>query len=131
MARIFQSFANSSPSSQNDAYIYKIVPCAGDGIGAITSADELFLINSSTLGATPANRLTSPPSQLSSLISANDGQMLICAGGDDVYLYDVRSRNQAGSFKAGEWLCSQRSLPKPVLIADHRKGCNGFGVQWL
>lgn len=102
MARIFQSFANSSPSAQTDAYIYKIVPCVGDIIGGITSADELFLINCSTLGSASASRLAAPPSQLSSLVSANDGQTLICAGGDDVRIYDVRTQKQAASFKAGE-----------------------------
>lgn len=116
MARMFQSFANSRPSAQADAYIYKIVACEGDTIGAITSADELFLINASTLGSASANRLAAPPSQLSSLVSANDGQILICAGGDDIRIYDVRTQKHAASFKAGEKFWQQWMLSKPGLI---------------
>lgn len=104
MSRTFQTFASCSPSAKEDSYIYKIVPCANDSICGITSSDELFLVNSAALGSAPVARLASPPSQLTSLVSANNGQVLVCAGGEDVHLYDARSHKKVGALKAGESL---------------------------
>jgi hypothetical protein len=101
MARSFQSFASVGPSTEEGSYIYKIVSCASDNIAGITSADELFLVDASRLGGSRPLYFDAPPKRLTSLLSANDGQLLVCAGGESVHIYDARSFKLVSSFEAG------------------------------
>lgn len=102
MSRVLQSSAACSPSAKEDSYVYKIVPCEGGRIGGITSSDELFLLDASRLASAAPYYFNQPPKQLSTLVATDDGRTLICAGGDDILLFDIRTQKRIAGLKAGE-----------------------------
>jgi hypothetical protein len=101
MTRNFSPAAICSPSTKEGSYIYKIVPGGSDSIGGISSLDELFLVNASTLDSATLVYFPNPPAQLSSLVPANEGQAVICAGGENIYVYDIRTQARVTAIKAG------------------------------
>lgn len=92
------------PSSDGvNAYIYTIIPTIENGLVAITSANELLVLDRQNLTTSPILRIDDLPARLSCLVSGDDvGRTVMCSGGDGVVAtYDVRSQTQICRFKIG------------------------------
>lgn len=103
MSKIYRSLASCSPSEQANSYIYAIVPIAGSGLAAITSANELVLLDRQNLSNSPVLRLSDVPRNVNCLVPADgEGNLILCSGGDgSAATYDVRSRSRVGHIKTG------------------------------
>lgn len=102
MSRLYQSYASTSPSKVDNAYILSLVETTGEGLAAITSASELLVIDRQILAA-QATFLQGAPSNTNCLIR-NDaqGQSVICSGLDgSVATFDVRSQKKVSQFQIG------------------------------
>jgi hypothetical protein len=103
----FASIASQNPSTDQEAYIYKIVPVANGFLAGITSADEAFLLDASSLGRSQPVYVPSPPKQLTSLVALDGGQGIAVGGGGGgagtVQIYDVRSRLPVVDIQVGEY----------------------------
>ncbi|KIW87335.1 uncharacterized protein Z519_11971 [Cladophialophora bantiana CBS 173.52] len=106
MLQIYQQLASCAPSQHEDVYILAIAPVAGRGLAAITSADELLLLNTDDLAGSNPVGLQGVPRGLSSLAVEDQGTTLICAGNDGtVAIFDIRTQSSVAQFK----------LNKPVI----------------
>ena len=102
MALRFREYAICKPSQQSDAYITTIVPTISDGLAAITSANELILVNRANLQAGEVLCFSNVPAALTCLVVASDGSRVTCASSDGtVATFDVRSRARVAQFNVG------------------------------
>lgn len=111
MSQKYLEAASCSPSLQKDVYIFTVVPLVEGLMAAITSADELVLLQAATLQTanifTPKDGLH----ELTSLVSADDGASAVCAGRDGtVSIFDIRSPRLSAQFKTG---INSHSAPTP------------------
>lgn len=102
MSQTYLEAAACCPSQKKDVYVFTIVPAAEGIIAAITSADELVLLQAATLQTanifTPKDGLKG----LTSLVSADDGTSAICAGSDGIVtVFDIRTPRLSAQFKTG------------------------------
>ncbi|EHY58670.1 hypothetical protein HRR83_007392 [Exophiala dermatitidis] len=103
MSRTYHQRASCAPSQQHDVYIYAIAPLIGNGLAAITSADELIFLPRDTLNVAGVSRLKHTPHELTSLVVTDGGSTAICAGGDGVVaLFDVRTQSRTAEFRTGK-----------------------------
>lgn len=102
---MYRSFAGVAPSRTDNAYIYNLVPTDQDGLAAITSANELVIVDRHRLAADHVIHCTGIPNGSSCLVLGDDkGQTLCCAGSDGtVATIDVRTQMSVSSFKTGDW----------------------------
>ncbi|OCT47725.1 putative WD repeat-containing protein [Cladophialophora carrionii] len=97
----YQLLGGCAPSSREDVYVFAIAPVTNRGLAAITSADELLLLNRDSLDQSDVGRLQGAPVGLTSLVVADQGTAVICAGGDGaVTVFDLRTRSRAAQFKS-------------------------------
>ncbi|ETN45357.1 uncharacterized protein HMPREF1541_09188 [Cyphellophora europaea CBS 101466] len=124
MANYFQPYASCSPSAEKDSYVYKIVPCSGQNLAGITSADEVFVVNSGSLDTASGILLPSPPSQITCLVPSDDGRAVICSGKDEVCVFDLRSYERTTTFKVGKAVtalaCKGTSLAVGTEYLNHQ-----------
>lgn len=99
----YREVASCAPSRHDDVYIFSTAPLAGNGLAAITSADELLLLHDKgSLNSSTTSTLSDCPQGPSSLVVADAGQTVICAGSDGrVVVYDIRTQTKAAEFKIG------------------------------
>jgi hypothetical protein len=110
MSRTYLQVSSCSPSAQDNAYIYKILPSVENSVAAITSFDEAFLIDRTQLESGPVLRFDGTPKALTTLAVGDLGRSLYCAGGEgNIACYDVRVGKRTGEIKIGE----RRSTLKP------------------
>jgi|SRR5271154_5401206 len=104
MSKVWRQVAACSPSQQTGTYIYTITPTVDGGLAAISSADELFLLDRQNLATTPSSRFSDVPAGVTCLTAIDEaGSGLLCAGRDGVVAaYDVRSQKQVSHFKLGK-----------------------------
>lgn len=104
MSRAYQSFASVAPSRADNAYIFALVQTFGNGLAAITSADELLVVDRQNLSTSQPILFDGTPTGTNCLISGNDsGQSLLCSGTDgNVATFDVRSQKKTSHFKIGQ-----------------------------
>lgn len=104
MSRLYQSVGSIAPSRTDNAYIFQLVQTIENGLAAITSADELVVVDRSNLAAGQIISFESPPTGANCLVSSDvSGQSLLCSGTDgNVALYDVRSQRRASHFRIGQ-----------------------------
>lgn len=104
MSRSCREVASCRPSQSADVYIYKIAPAHDTRIAAITSADELLLLDGTRLAASPISRLIGVPNAVTSLVTSMSGNDLFCAGSSGVVVgFDARSGQRTMDFNIG-WL---------------------------
>ena len=102
MAQAYQQLAGCAPSRCEDVYIYAIAPIANRGLAAITSADELLLLDRDSLQPIDAARFQGLPRGLTSLAVVDEGTTAICAGGDGVVaFFDLRTGSRVAHFNSG------------------------------
>ncbi|EXJ59934.1 hypothetical protein A1O7_04082 [Cladophialophora yegresii CBS 114405] len=102
----YQQLGSCAPSSREDVYVFAIAPVTNRGLAAITSADELLLLDRGSLAQSNVGRLQGAPVGLTSLVVADQGTAVICAGGDGaVAVFDLRSGSRAAQFKSGMCDC--------------------------
>ena len=102
MPRTHQQVGGCAPSQQEDVYIYAIAPVANRGLAAITSADELIVLNMDRLNDTDTAKFPSAISGITSLAVADQGNSVICAGSSGtVAVFDLRAGSRSTEFKSG------------------------------
>ena len=102
MSQTYQQLDGCAPSRQEDVYIFAIAPAANRGLAAITSADELLLLNRASLSTFDAARFQSVPHGVTSLAVADQGTAAICAGSDGtVAVFDLRTGSSIAHFNSG------------------------------
>ncbi|KAI1609252.1 WD40-repeat-containing domain protein [Exophiala viscosa] len=103
MLNTYHEVASCAPSRHNDVYIFSIAPLARDGLAAITSANELLLLQDrGALGTPNVSVLSDCPHGVTSMAVADAGQTVFCAGNDGhVAVYDYRTRSKAVEFRIG------------------------------
>ena len=75
----------------------------GSSVAAITSADELLLVDAAKMTSSPVLYFDHVPSGLTSLCTSDNGRVLYCAGTSGaVGCFDVRSSSRTGGFAIGE-----------------------------
>jgi hypothetical protein len=107
MVELFGEIASCSPSQVEGSYIYSVLGIAGDRLAALSSADDILLLDPAGLKVT--GRIHDGVSRNASCMTncENAKDIVICAGGDGVVaLFDVRTERRASSFKLG-WSSSQ------------------------
>lgn len=99
----YLSFGSVAPSQSTDAYIFQLVQTVGNGLAAITSADELVVVDRQNLSPSQTILFENVPIGANCLVSGDvSGQSLICSGTDgQVVIWDVRSRTKASHFRLG------------------------------
>lgn len=105
MSQTFGEVASCSPSRKADSYIYSIAPTTSNGLAAITSADELLLVDIQDLQLANALYFADVPVGLTTMVLGdNEGMSIVCAGRDGTTAtFDVRSQKRASHFKQGNW----------------------------
>jgi hypothetical protein len=107
MSRRFVQSASCSPSSRADSYIYSIAPAFSASLAAITSADEVLLVDGSKLANTAVSRLGSGHEGLTTLTVGSDGRDVYCGNGSGrVSCFDVRSGVKSGHIDVGTCIIS-------------------------
>jgi hypothetical protein len=102
----YRQLAACAPSQQEDVYVFAIAPVANRGLAAITSADELLLLNRDSLDRSTIGTLQGAPSGLTSLVVADQGTAVMCAGGDGaVTVFDLRTGSKTAHFRLGMCHC--------------------------
>lgn len=103
MSRAYQSFASIAPSRTDNAYIFALVQTVGNGLAAITSADELLVVDQQNLSSNNTISFSGAPTGVNCLVSGDDsGQSLLCSGTDgNVTTFDVRSQKKTSNFRIG------------------------------
>ncbi|KIY02828.1 uncharacterized protein Z520_01293 [Fonsecaea multimorphosa CBS 102226] len=103
MLQTYQELASRAPSRQEDVYIFAIAPVTGRGLAAITSADELLLLNRDNLAGSNPVGIQGVPHGLSSLVVEDQGTTVMCAGNDGtVAVFDVRTPSSVAHFKSAK-----------------------------
>ena len=103
MMQTYYQLAACAPSHQNNVYIFAVAPVASRALAAITSADELLLLNVDTLDASYVVRLQGVPHGLASLVVVDAGSTAICAGSDGtVATFDLRTHTRVAQFRSGK-----------------------------
>jgi hypothetical protein len=104
MPEMFWEVLSSSPSQVPGSYIYSVLPIEGNGLAALTSADEIVFLDKSGLHTVSTHHDDVP--RLASCMTGceNAENVVICAGGDGVVaMFDVRTESRLSHFKIG-WL---------------------------
>lgn len=103
MSQTFGEVASCAPSRKKDAYIYAIAPTTSNGLAAITSADELLLIDVQNLQSATPFYFADVPIGLTSMIIGNQAETsIICTGRDrTTATFDVRSQKRTSYFTQG------------------------------
>lgn len=103
MPQIFGEVASYSPSRTADSYIYAITPTTSRGLVAITSADDLLLLDLQNLQDAKALYFQNVPFGVTAMTAGDlAGTSIICAGRDGVTAtFDLRSQQRVSHFKQG------------------------------
>lgn len=102
MLRTYREVTSCAPSQQDDVYIFAVAPVMSHGIAAISSSDELLILDRDGLRAPDAIRLRDVPRGLTSLVILDEGTAAACAGSDGtVAVFDIRSQSRVAHFKQG------------------------------
>lgn len=103
MSQTFLEVASCAPSQKADSYIYAIAPTTSNGLAAITSADELLLVDLQNLQIANPLYFAHVPVGLTSMVTGDqDGTSIICAGRDGATAtFDVRSQKRTSHFTQG------------------------------
>lgn len=104
MEKLYKEASRCRPSASSDAYILKIAPCASDIIAALTSADELLLLNAERLDASTAIRVSSTGANLTCMTTDVTGKFVMCGSSDGaISVFDVQSQQKAGIFQTSQF----------------------------
>lgn len=122
MIQIYEGLASRAPSEHKDVYIFGITPLANQAMAAITSADELLILQDrSILSTSHVSVVQGAPQGLTSLASSDAGKIAVCAGRDgNVILVDTRTHSTIGQFKTGN-LCARSDAVTLLLIRSPRQ----------
>ena len=120
MIKVYKERRSCKPSSASDAYVLKILPVAGNGITAITSANELLVVDGTALASGAVLRMDSPGRGLTCLISDDAGQNVFCGGEDGVVsIFDVRSQQRTGKLQISQSYHAQIIAVQDFTSTDH------------
>lgn len=109
MPMVYEPYAGIAPSKDASAYVLALVPTTANGLAAITSANELFVVDRQNLASAQVKLFDAAPDGISCLVPGDpEGQTLLCSGTDGtVATFDVRSHSRVSDFKIGKaWSCS-------------------------
>jgi hypothetical protein len=97
---LLQEQASCAPSQKPDSYIYALAPIASNGIAAITSADELLLLDRQNLQTATPLYFSDVPTGVTCMVPSDaEGTSIICAGRDGVIAtFDTRSQKKTAQF---------------------------------
>ena len=112
MLQTFQLVAGCAPSQHKDVYIFTVAPAANHGLAAITSADELILLDRDSLSSDQVSRILNVSHGTSSLVVTDQGQTAICGGSDGTLtLFDLRVGSLIARFNHGKPHCDTHISP--------------------
>ena len=103
MSRTYVQLASCNPSAHDNTYVYHIAASLDNLLAAITSKDEVLVVDGAYLSSTAVSRLNGAPKGLTTLTAADHGRSLYC--GDSagyVSCFDVRTASKTGSFSVGQ-----------------------------
>ena len=103
MSKKYRQLVSCSPSAYDNTYIFHILPSIGTSLAAITSADEVLIVDGAVLSSTSVSRFVDSPKGLTTLSVSHDGRTLFC--GDNkglVSCLDVRTGAKSGSITVGQ-----------------------------
>ncbi|KAJ9611764.1 hypothetical protein H2200_004948 [Cladophialophora chaetospira] len=121
MLRTYQQLSGCAPSRNDDVYVFAIAPTANHGLAAITSADELLLLNRDRLNSHDLATLQGVPQGVTSLVVADQGTTAICAGGDgNVAFFDLRTGSKTTHFNSDSmiWLSANTEVNDEITALD-------------
>jgi len=125
---LYQPYAGIAPSRDDNAYILALVPTIANGLAAITSANELFIVDRN-LASAQSRSLDNAPNGTNCLVSGDfQGQTVLCSGTNgNVATFDVRSQREVSRIEIGRLrsrLCSSTGL------IYSRPRCDRTRLQW-
>ncbi|KAK4912192.1 hypothetical protein LTR66_017304, partial [Elasticomyces elasticus] len=97
---VFRSFAEAAPSRVDNTYMLSLANTSGNGLAAITSADELLVVDRQNISADLILTFSDVPKGVNSL-KVLDENSIVCAGGNGVVaIFDLRTQKRVRSFKS-------------------------------
>ena len=119
MIKVYEDLSSCKPSLTDNTYVLKILPSAGNGITAITSADELLVVDAKTLASSAVLRIDNPGRGLTCLTSDATGQHVFCGGADGVVSFDVRSQQRTCKLQLSQCYHPQITDLLDSTVTDH------------
>jgi hypothetical protein len=103
MQRVYTQSQSCTPSTAVDPYIVKILRVINNGIAAMSSADELLILDCSDFRPQLTAKLTDPGVDLTSLAVDRTGQRLFCGGSEGVVsVFDIRTQKRISRISVRE-----------------------------
>ena len=100
--KILKQAAACSPCAEEYTYIYSIIPVLDASLAAITSADELLVLDRRTLQTTSSPRVSDVLTGVTRLVLGDSDRNVVCAARDgSVATFDLRSGRYISKFKMG------------------------------
>lgn len=102
MPQLYGEIASTSPSHACGAYIYSVLPIAGDKLAILTSGDEILFLDKIDLKSISRHHDNVPRPVSCIVRSENSEYMVVCAGGEGmVATFDVRCNKRVSHFTIG------------------------------
>ncbi len=125
MSKTYVQLASCSPSAHDNTYIYQTVATIDDRLAAITSRDEILVVDGASLNSAAVLRLHGAPKGLTTLSAGDHGRSLYC--GDSagyVSCFDIRTATKTGSFSIGQSMMARSS----TLVTDPYRRASGLST---
>ena len=103
MIQPYRESLSCSPSQTPGNYVYSVLPAERDKLVALTSADELVLLDKSRLTVINRNHDQIPRAVSCMTGCANAENLVICAGRDGVVTLDLRTMAKVSHFGTGQF----------------------------
>jgi hypothetical protein len=120
MPTLFRECASIPTSQVPGSYIYSILPLAGQKLAALTSADELVLIDKTSLDPLGRHDDDVVPRSVTCMTQHDNSEhSVVCAGGDGtVAVFDMRARGRVSYFKTGQAYLHQHDGSTAMGLTD-------------
>ena len=126
MPRTYIQLESCKPSVDADAYIYEIAPLPEAKLAAITSANEVLVVDGTRLTTTSISRLDGAPIGITTLSVAQQGRSLYCGGGfGHISHFDVREGTRSGTIDIGQLISLCQETGNQADICDRTRD-HGF-----
>jgi hypothetical protein len=101
MSKVYRQVASCTPSQREDVYVYAVAHALQNALVAITSADELCLLDAATLGGDTV-KLQNVPRGLTALVVTDQGPTALCSSTvGTIAVFDLRSHSLVAQYQAG------------------------------
>jgi hypothetical protein len=101
MSKVYRQVARCTPSQRDDVYVYAVAPALQNALAAVTSADELCLLDAANLGHNTL-KLQNVPRGLTALVVTDQGSTALCSSTEGtIAIFDLRSHSLVTQYQAG------------------------------